>query len=718
MSGIPAAKVTMIELTVERSNREYAASCASLVTIDPAVMERENLGVGELIRVATFWREIWARIGSPEDPDRNTGLIRLDRFQRQTLKARLHERVEISAEEERSALSVRLQPAVDLGPASSHHLEEHLKEELVHNRTPVAKGTILFIHFGHSAAGTLFKVLDVVGAAAVVTEKTDVILDAAPDGFSDELGLDITFEDLGGLDREIRLVKELLQLPLQFPGIYRQVGIQPPHGVIFYGPPGTGKTRLAKAMTNEVNAQFFYINGPEIIGTTYGESEGNLRKIFGEATHHAPSVVFIDEIDVLAPKRGETGSHSDTRLVTQLLSLMDGMNKVDGVVVVGTTNRINVLDVALRRPGRFDHELYIGPPNEAGRLQILAIHTREMPLSEDARACLPELASQSHGFVGADLMELCREAGLNALRGHVHDLTSGRDLAQVNPETIRVERADFIAARNRCRPSASREALVMIPDKGFETVGGLAKAKEQLIELVVNPLRAGGNAHAVRNLLHDGIMLSGPSGTGKSLLAKAVAKESGVDFIAISGPELFTKWLGESEEAVRHVFQLARQLAPCIIFFDQLDAVAPVRALNSGSRTTERVVNQLLRELDDLDHDGRIVVIAATNRIDLVDPSLLQPGRFGTNITFRLPDEEERAEILDIFLRALEPADALDADMKQELARRTNGLTGAELGSLVEYLRRESGKLLRRPPTLSDLERLMNYWLSAKSETR
>ena len=677
----------VFELKVERSNREFSSNSACLVMIDPAVMEQHRLKVGDLVRVATFWRELWGRIGEPDGADRDTGLIRLDRLQRQTLKARLHERVEINPEKERAAAKIRLQSSVDLGMASAHHIEEHLKQELVAGRTPLSTDRILFINFHHSVASTLYKVVEVEkDGAGVVTEDTEVMLDPPAEGFAGELGLDITFEDLGGLDREIRLVKELFQLPLQFPGVYRQVGIQAPRGVIFYGPPGTGKTRLVQAMTNEVDAQFFYINGPDIVGSTYGESEANLRKIFGEATHHAPSVIFIDEIDVIAPKRGETGSHSDTRLVSQLLSIMDGITNVNGIVVVGTTNRINALDIALRRPGRFDRELYIGPPNEGGRLQILKIHTREMPLSHAAEDYLPELADNTHGFVGADLMELCREAGLNALRRQVLDLTSGRDLAQFNPETIQVEVEDIQAARAQCRPSASRETLVAIPNKGFDMVGGLAAAKAQALEHIVDPLRSGGGFSRGSGLLHDGYLISGPSGTGKSLFVEAVAKESGVNFITISGPELFTKWLGESEEAVRDVFQLAHQLAPCIIFFDQLDALAPVRGPNSGSRTTERMVNQLLGELDDLEQDGRNVVIAATNRVDLVDPSLLQPGRFGTHIVFGLPDLQERTEILDIFLRSVDLADTLEECVKQELAGLTEGLTGAQLRGLVTRL--------------------------------
>lgn len=698
----------IFELAVDRSLKEYASNSALTVSMDPSVMEKQGLQAGDLIRIATFWRELWARVGPGEEADRGTGLLRLDRLQRQTLKVHIHEKVEISREDAKAVSKVRLQPAVDLSAASSHHIEEHLKEEMVANKTPVTSGAILFMHFHHSVAGTLYKVVDVQGGPGVVTEDTDVILDTAPDGFSNELGLDITFEDLGGLDQEIRLIKELIQLPLQFPSIYRQVGIQPPRGVIFYGPPGTGKTRLARAMANEVNAQFYYINGPDVIGTTYGESEGNLRKMFGEATHHAPSIIFIDEIDVLAPKRGETGSHTDTRLVTQLLSLMDGMNKVDGVVIVATTNRLNSIDAALRRPGRFDRELYIGPPNEEGRLQILQVHTREMPLSEDAKAYLPELAASTHGFVGADLMELCREAGLHGLRRSISDLTSGQSLAKIEPEKIKIERQDFKAARGQCRPSASREPLVLVSNQGFETIGGLLKIKKELVELVVEPLRAPSDSE--ESSFRDGILLSGPSGSGKSLLVKALAKEAGVNLISISGPELFSKWLGESEEAVRHVFQLARQLNPCIVFFDQLDAMAPERGKHLGSQTTERVVNQLLAELDSLDNSARIIPIAATNRLDLIDSAVLRPGRFGKKIELPLPKREERKEILNIHLSSLRIREKLALDLIDELAVRTEGMSGAELRSLSEEIRRQvqkQGASAASPFTLNLLPELL-----------
>lgn len=705
---------------MERSNHEYAANSASLVAIDPAIMERHALKVGDLVRVETFKRELWARVGTFDEADRDTALIRLDRFQRQTIKAHLHEKVEINFEEEHPVTQVRLQSAADLSMASSHHIEEHLKEEMVQNRTPVAPGAILYIHFHHSVAGTLYKVLDVAGAPGIVTEDTDVILDAVPEGFGNNLSLDVTFEDLGGLGSEIRLVQELIQLPLQYPGIYRQVGIQAPRGIIFYGPPGTGKTRLAQAIANEVNAEFYYINGPEVIGTTYGESEGNLRKIFGEASHHAPSVIFIDEIDALAPKRGETGSHSDTRIVAQILSLMDGLTQVDGIIVIATTNRIDALDVALRRPGRFDREIFIVPPNEVGRLQILQIHTREMPLSKGASDYLPDLAANTHGFVGADLMELCREAGLNALRRHAIDLTSGRVLAQIAPEKIRVERADFVAAFTHSRPSASREALVTVPKDGFEAVGGLHEVKQQLTDLVIKPLISSSTLSTQArgsSVLGDGIVLSGSPGTGKTLIAQAVAKEAGANLISVSGPELFSKWLGESEEAVRHVFKLARQLSPCIVLFDQLDALAPVRGQDLRSQTTERVVNQLLTELDALESTGRVVAIAATNRIDLIDPALLRSGRFGTRIELPSPSQDDRSEIVDIHLRGVDLDESIKTKVHQTLVERTQGLTGAQIRGLVNTLRLhvcESDD--RQGLSLGDLEKFLDRWLSTKSK--
>jgi transitional endoplasmic reticulum ATPase len=669
-----------MELTIERSLREHATSSASLATVDPEVMALHKLAVGDLLRVSTFHQEILVRLDAPDEADRGTARIRLDRFQRQALRARLYGRIEVSPEPERVTGKVRLQPAVDLSTASAHHMEAHLKEELVQQRSPVIVGALLFLHFHHSVSGTLYKVVEVEGQHGIVDADTDVVLDTAPDGFSGALGLDLTFEDLGGLDREIGLIKELVQLPLQFPAIYRQMGIAPVRGLILYGPPGTGKTLLARATANELEAQFYYINGPEIIGSTYGESEGNLRRIFGEAIHHSPSVIFIDELDAIANKRGDSGSHADTRLVTQLLSLMDGVNKVDGVVVIGTTNRIDALDVALRRPGRFDYELYIGSPDKTGREQILNIHTREMPLDAWAREYLPELAADTSGFVGADLMSLCRLAGLSSLRRHLPSMSAA---AQWRAEELRVQRQDLVAARRQCRPSSARGSLVVDADQGFDKIGGLSSAKAQLSAALVAPLRSDQS-------VQDGVLLHGPSGVGKSLLAKAVAKEAGASLIVVNGPELFSKWLGETEEAVRHVFKLARELAPSLIFFDQLDAIAPVRGRSNGSWSTERVVHQLVAELDALSTNGAIGVIATTNRLDLVDEALLQPGRFGNSIALDLPDAGEREAILQLYLKQGVQSAPVDPQPLVSLAALTKGCSGAQLRALAQFLKRET----------------------------
>lgn len=693
----------MIELTVAPSLREYAAGSASLVGIDPAIMARHELKAGDLLRISAFHREILARIAVPDETDRNSGHVRLDRFQRQALGAKLFGGVQLERETERSVKKIRLQPAVDLSTASAHHMEEHLKEELVEQRSPVTKGALLFLHFHHSVAGTLFQVMDVQPEAGIVDADTDVVLDSAPDGFKAAVALQVTFDELGGLDREIAAVRELVQLPLQFPGIYRQIGIPPVRGVILHGPPGTGKTLLARATANEVEAQFYYINGPEIVGTTYGESEANLRRMFGEAVHHAPSVIFIDEIDVIASKRGESGSHADTRLVTQLLSLMDGLNRVDGVVILATTNRIESLDVALRRPGRFDYELYIGPPGTAGRAQILDVHTREMPLDAEARAYLGQLAADTPGFVGADLMALCREAGMRALRRH---RPAAGSPAQWEPEKLRVQRQDLVEARRRCRPSAARATLVAVPDVGFADIGGLAHAKARIQDCLVTPLRSGAP-------ISDGVLIHGPSGVGKSMLAKAAAKEAGVNFIMVGGPEIFSKWLGDSEEAIRNVFKLGRELAPCVVFFDQLDAVAPIRGRGSGSWTTERVVHQLLAELDDLQQDGSVGVIAATNRIDLVDDSLLQPGRFGSHIALALPDAPDRAQIFAHYLAKHE----LHAGQLAQLAGRTEGASGAQLRSLAEFLMREGVDWKGQVPWDALLKRWEGQSTRATSQT-
>ncbi|MBI4317034.1 MAG: AAA family ATPase [Chloroflexi bacterium] len=675
----------MITLTIERSLSEYASSSKCLCYVDADAMAREGLAVGDVIRIQTFGeRAVLARLAEALGEDRGRGVIRIDRFTRQAAKARLNETVEVRRCKLEPVKSVVLQPAADVSAAIGHELERHLKDTLIANEAPICIGSVVYVNFPNSVAGTAYKVVRMEGGPGIVGEETKVRIEVAAESVLTELALDVTFEDVGGLSREIVLVRELVQMPLQFPYVYRQLGIGAPKGIIFYGPPGTGKTHLARAVANEIRAQFFYINGPDIVGTVHGETEGNLRRMFAEATHHAPSVIFIDELDAIAPKRGESGAHSDTRAVTQLLSLLDGLRRVDGVIVIGTTNRIEAIDTALRRPGRFDREIFIGPPDARGRLEILQIHTREMPLSGDALDALPEMARITPGFVGADLMELCREAGLRALR-RCSEITRGHLYAlRVDVATVSVEREDFEGALAHIRPSALREVLVKVPDVGWDDIGGLRDEKARLRSLVDLSLHHQSTLASLDVSPAKGILLVGAPGTGKTMLAQAVAGSCGVNFLPVDGPEIFTKWLGESEEAVRHIFRLAGQLAPAIVFFDQLDAIAPVRGQRIESATTQRVVSQLLTELDAVDSRSNIVVLAATNRPDLVDPAVLRPGRFSLHLELPLPDLAARREILDIHLRSIRRVD--DRELVVDLlAKETEGFSGADLKQLCDH---------------------------------
>ncbi len=635
-----------------------------------------GLQAGDVVWLRTErGRTTLARLATGDDVP--AGTVQLDRYQRLALKARIGETVAVEPAEAPPVQQITVLPAVDVWGA--HHLEEHLRESFAAHTTPVALGSVLYCQFHDSIAGTSYKVIDVKDGPGVITSATDVRVEYGSATTTDAMG-DVSFADVGGLERQIDLVRELVQLPLQYPHVYRQLGISAPRGILFYGPPGSGKTHLARAVANEVDARFFYINGPEIVGTLYGETEGNLRKIFAEATHHAPSVILIDEVDALAPKRGETGAHSDTRAVTQLLSLMDGMTRVDGVIVIGTTNRIESIDLALRRPGRFDREIFIGPPSTEGRLAILEIHSREMPLAPTTHDYLPEVARMTPGYVGADLMELCREAGLSALRRHTPTGSRLIGAPQIDPHTIQIEPHDFDAALTRIRPSALREALVTIPDVSWDDVGGLEQQKARLRELIGRPLQNRRNYEELGVSPATGILLYGPPGTGKTLLARAIAHECGVNFLPVEGPEIFTKWLGESEETIRHIFRVARQLAPTIIFFDQLDALAPQRGRDLGSQTTERVVNQLLTELDGIEPRSEVIVLGATNRLDLIDPSVLRPGRLSTHILVPLPDEADRAAILRIQLRNAPLAAGTTVEqVVQHLVPRTAGYSGADL---------------------------------------
>ena len=517
-------------------------------------------------------------------------------------------------------------------------------------------------------------------AAVIVVPSTQVVLSDKPAKASTMYVPQVMYEDIGGLTDEIRKVREVIELPLRYPELFERLGVEAPKGVLLHGPPGTGKTLLAKAVASETNANFSSISGPEIISKFYGESEGRLREIFEQAQENAPSIIFIDELDSIAPKREEVTGEVEKRVVSQLLSLMDGLQSRGKVVVIGATNRPNALDPALRRPGRFDREIEIGVPNKDGRLQVLQIHTRGMPLAEDVD--LKRLASVTHGFVGADLEALTKEAALHALRRILPDIDFSADSipAEILNKII-VDMNDFQESLKEIEPSAMREVLVEVPNVKWTDIGGLAEVKEELQEAIEWPLKYPEIFAYMNTAPPKGVLLYGPPGTGKTMLAKAVANESEANFISIKGPEVLSKWVGESEKAVREVFRKARQSSPTIIFFDELDSITPVRGSGfGGSQVTERVISQILTELDGLEELKDVVVIGATNRIDIVDPALLRPGRFDKLLRIPVPDLEARKDILRIHLEKK----PLTKDVKIDtLAEKTEGYSGADLAALA-----------------------------------
>lgn len=489
----------------------------------------------------------------------------------------------------------------------------------------------------------------------------------------------ITYEDIGGLGDAVTRVREMIELPLRHPELFKRLGVEAPKGVLLHGPPGTGKTLLAKAIANETNSSFYTIGGPEIMSKYHGESEERLRGVFQQAEKNAPSIIFMDEIDSIAPKREEVTGETERRIVAQLLSLMDGMASRGKVVVIAATNRVDAIDPALRRPGRFDREIEIGVPNRDGRLEVLQIHTRGMPIDRDVN--LERLADISHGFVGADLQALAKEAAMRALRRVLPDINLSSEGIPV--ETLRkiiVRMQDFMDVIKEMEPSAMREVFVEVPDIKWDDIGGLSPIKQELQEAVEWPLKYLGVFTYADATPPKGILLYGPPGTGKTLMAKAAANESEANFISIKGPELLSKWVGESEKGVREIFRKARQAAPCIVFFDELDAIAPARGGDHGdSHVTERVISQLLTEMDGLEILTNVVVIGATNRPDIIDPALLRPGRFDRILHVSPPDRDSRLQIIRIHTKRKPLAG--DVGIEQ-LADKTDGYTGADIASL------------------------------------
>jgi len=652
-------------------------------------MAEGSIQIDDIVEIRTQAnRTVLAKVAGPFPEDAGQRTIRLDRYLREAIKVSLKDGVRVEKFDAQPARRVCLKPLIGVS-LPVRQLENHLQEALSQNSLPVCDGSIVYATLPIEAGGAPFQVVLVEPGPGVVmpSSKIEMVSRAGSTGdeHKHEHGLvsEVTYEDVGGRRNEIKLLRELIEIPLRAPQVYSHLGIALPRGVIFHGPPGVGKTHLALATANEIDAHCFYINGPEIVSSQFGETETNLREIFHEAGHHTPSIILIDELDVIAPKRSEGGSPTTMRMVSQLLTLLDGLKKMEGVIVIGTTNRLDSVDPATRRPGRFDREIFFGPPDSAGRLEILRIHTRAMPLSEEGFDYLDELAQVLHGFVGADLMELCREAGLNSLRRNFGDGAQYAEFPPAALQELTVERADFENALAKVRPSAMREVLVTVPDISWNDIGGLSEAKEELKELVGMSLKKLGALEATKIKPPPGILLYGPPGSGKTLLAQAVAREFQANFILVKGPEIFSKWLGESEAELRYIFQLAHRVIPCIILFEQIDTIAPRRGRETGVQATERVVSQFLAEMDSMQPMTGLVVLGTTSRVDLIDPALLQARRFGAHIHIVLPDEIQRREILNIHLRDVSLEDKVSLEeLVQVVSAGTEGFSGAELESI------------------------------------
>jgi len=642
------------------------------VRIDPDIMKELGVEAGDVVEIEG--KRKTAAIVWPSLPeDLGLDIIRMDGTLRRNADVNIGDKVIVRKANPKPATKVRLAPTVH-SMSIDDSFKKYVKKKLV--GLPVIENDIIPVPVLGQAVQLV--VIDTrPRGVVIITEKTTVDILEKP--VTATTIPKVTYEDIGGLHEVIAKIRELVELPLRHPELFQRLGIEPPKGILLYGPPGTGKTLLAKAVANESDAYFIAINGPEIMSKFYGESEQRLREIFEEAKKNAPAIIFIDEIDAIAPKRDEVIGEVERRVVAQLLALMDGLEARGQVIVIGATNRPNALDPALRRPGRFDREIEVPMPDKQGRLEILQIHTRHMPLSDDVN--LEELAEMTKGYTGADLAALAREAAMHALRRYLPeiDIEQERIPAEVLEKMV-VTKADFLAAFKEITPSGLREIEVEVPEVHWDDIGGLENVKQELREVVEWPLRY---PNAFKRLGIEpprGILLFGPPGTGKTLLAKAVATESGANFIAIRGPELLSKWVGESEKAVREVFRRARQYAPAVVFFDEIEAIASLRGSDVETDVTERVVSQLLTEIDGITGLENVVVIAATNRPDLVDPALLRPGRLEKLIYVPPPDEKGRLDILKIHTRHVPLAE--DVDLR-EIAKMTNGYTGADLAALV-----------------------------------
>ncbi|MFL6501954.1 MAG: CDC48 family AAA ATPase [Nitrososphaera sp.] len=661
-----------VSLKVAETNPKFVGRGMALV--DPKVMDEMELSTGDVIEISGK-KKSYVLLWSSQSDDHGKKLIRIDGYTRNNIGIGIDDTVKVRKVNVKKAEQVILAPTEELNIVG---LEEYLPE-LLEGRV-VTRGDIIPLNIMGRRIGFAVSNTSPADTASLIDSNTEFVIGSVPKTAAKGVPR-VSYEDIGGLKNEVQKVREMIELPLRHPEIFDRIGIEAPKGVLLHGPPGTGKTLLAKAVASETNANFYSISGPEIMSKFYGESEERLREIFKEAEQNAPSIIFIDEIDSIAPKREEVSGDVEKRVVSQLLTLMDGIKSRGKLVVIGATNRPNAIDPALRRPGRFDREIDIGIPDEQGRLDILLIHSRGMPLTGDVN--LESIAKVTHGFVGADLEALSKEAAMRSLRRILPEINL--DQPKIPAEIlnkIKITKQDFDEALRDVQPSAMREVLVQRPNIGWDDIGGLHQVKEELVEAIEWPLKHA-DLFAEANIEPPkGILLHGSPGTGKTMIAKAVAATSEANFISIKGPELISKWVGESEKGVREVFRKARQAAPCVIFFDELDAIAPRRGGGSegDGHVTERVISQMLTELDGLEDLKGVVVIGATNRPDIIDEALLRPGRFDRILEVPAPDKEARKQIIQIHTKKKPLESNVNLD---KLIDMTEGMTGADIAALV-----------------------------------
>ncbi len=677
------AKTKGLTLRVQKAKKRDIGR--NIIRIDPKTMENLNIQTGDVIGL--FGKKESAGIAWPSYPqDNGLGIVRIDSRLRKNTGTSIDDTIEIRKVNANFAQNIVLAPSIKI--RTNPRLESFVKRKL--NNYPVTLEDFIQISIGISREIT-FKVISIRPKGICIIKQETALHISEHVTEEEERGANyLTYEDVGGLDREIQRVREMVELPLRHPSLFKRLGIDPPKGVLLRGPPGCGKTLLARAVAHESEAHFISINGPEVMSKFYGESEKKLRKLFIEAEEKSPSIIFIDEIDAIAPKRETVTGEVERRVVAQLLALMDGLHSRGKVIVIGATNRPNSLDPALRRPGRFDREIEIKVPNEKGRREVFQIHTRNMPL--DKKISLKEYSQITHGFVGADISAVCREAAMAALRRYLPKINLESEY--IDPELleeIEITVKDFDQALKEVLPSAIREVFVEIPNVKWDQVGGLEEIKQKLIEAVDWPLSHPKIFSRMGISPPKGILLYGPPGCGKTLLARAVATESKANFISIKGPELLSKWVGESEKGLREVFRKAKMAAPCIVFFDELDSMAPSRGrYTSDSGVTEKVLSQFLTELDGLEGMKDIVVIAATNRPDILDPALIRPGRIDRILLVPAPDEKGRLEILKIFTKNMPLSSNLKA--KDIIDIIDEGFSGAD----IETLCREAAMIALR----------------------